>query len=256
MSAANFIALNSFPKSGNTWVRTFLAHLLFGGDVNAIPDRYRTSIFSGKETSFRSTSPRIYKTHDRLVSNIAEGREIDHVAYIYIIRHPLDVFLSYANYLALLPEDIRRPDLRPGPWPFSIKRAPVEELAANGGLTALLGAFIAFGTLSPNFQSPGSWFSHAETWAQRDGNPPVLRLRYEDLVCRGAAAFTEIGDWFGYDNASVEAAFNATSIDTQQDDKFYWRQKAFGYQDILTPDQINLFEKAHGNAARRLGYEF
>lgn len=255
MDASTFIALCSFPKSGNTWVRTFLAHLLAGGDVNAIPDKYRSPLLSGRAVLFRGGWARIYKTHDRLISNINADREISHAAYVYILRHPLDVFLSQANYISLRPEQVSRADLRPGPWNFSFPRASVEALAHNGGLTALLGAFMTFGTLMPNFQSAGSWFDHAETWSQRDDAPPLLRLRYEDMAQRGLAAFVEIAAWFGGDAAAAEAAFHATGRDTAKDDKFFWRQKALGYRDILTAEQIALFGAVHAERVARAGYD-
>jgi len=86
----------SFPKSGNTWVRFFIANL-----YNQIEPIYPEIDFYnihdivpeiGKEETFIFQNfPNVYKTHDQYNKSFSP--------VILILRNPYDVILSYYYYL-------------------------------------------------------------------------------------------------------------------------------------------------------------
>lgn len=251
-----YVALNSFPKSGNTWVRAALSHLLFDGALGAIPDRYRTAArFAPTTHDAEGRKVRLYKSHDRCINAIEAFEELRHRAVIHILRHPLDCFLSQLNYYLLDQTRIADPTLRPGPSPFALRAKSVEDAAARGLLDVYLDAFICYGTLNPSFVSAGSWFAHTRYWLAR-GEPalPVLTLRYEDLTARGAAAMAPVTDLFGRSRAEMAAAWDKAQADTARDGAFFWRQSPGLYRELLAPAQIERFRAAHGEAVAAAGY--
>lgn len=89
---ADDVFLVSFPKSGNTWVRFLLTHLLFPeADVKMDTiDRFIPDVYSANALANAAKSPRVIKTHHALLS--------DYPKSIYIVRDYRDVMVSYYHY--------------------------------------------------------------------------------------------------------------------------------------------------------------
>lgn len=153
-----FQLLASYPKSGNTYVRIFLAHYLRGNvDLNTIgfpifssvvnfplymPDR--RSIQGFKES-------RICKTHE--TSHGFSGRFVDRA--VYIVRNPFDVCISYSRHMGIsLDEAI-----------IAMARTS-KHLKGNDNIYR---------------QHIGSWSTNVYSWLNC-AKFPILILSYESIV--------------------------------------------------------------------------
>ena len=182
----SLILIASYPKSGNTWVRLILdtlrrdapvsindiavglyglerrqlfdmlapaeaSELLAGEIENLLPDFYAAVAADGGH---------ILKVHDRL-RKTPDGRWLFPPecvkSVIYVVRHPFDVAVSYANHRG-----------------FSVAEAVA--LMANADSVIPPDA----GESSVVVERPGTWSGNVASWLQ--GAPyPVTVVRYEDL---------------------------------------------------------------------------
>lgn len=254
-SGVRFIPIVSFPKSGNTWLRSIFSHLLYDGAFESIPNKYTQGPFVGGVAALPGgVQLRMYKSHDRILHGSVGNLEVRHVGAIHIIRHPLDVFLSLLNYMLLNPESVH-PDLRPGKHSFAFPPASIEEILSGEQLDVFFKTFVLYGTLMPTFHAAGSWFEHNEYWLNRDGDDiPIFRLRYEDLLEKGAEPLFPVARALGRSAAAMTAAFEAAAADTAPDGKFFWKQKAGTYHEVLSGEQLDLFHRLLGERTAALGY--
>lgn len=161
MSTISWIA--AYPRSGSTWLRFLLAHVLTGHAdssmhvANTIWDLHKP----GSIDRLANERSAIVKTHFPFSH--------DHPFFerttrcIVLIRHPLDVVVSVANYVC------RQGGLDLVDVPPLIDR--FSELFANtGGLP-----YDAF------WSSCGRWDENVRSWLEQDEFPTRL-VRYEDLV--------------------------------------------------------------------------
>lgn len=233
------IAIASFPKSGNTFVRTFLSEL-GGGDI---PDRYRAQKI-GLRIPCNGENCALYKTHDARPINLLFGRELRHVGILHVIRHPIDVFLSWLNYLLLEGKKLPRADLSvaPGSFPFvkEFKAEGVQNISSDH-MACLMGAYMALGRLSPGFAVVRNWHDHAASYLHSARSYPVWTIAYEHLVERPEEAFGCIGGLFGASGADVTEALERTRQATKPDGGFFWRQKAYGHTELLSQEHIDWF---------------
>lgn len=184
---SNLVWLASFPKSGNTWLRLFVAnylmnvkepfpinkaHLLTFGDMMGMP--YEK--LSGKPLSaldddtIDALRPRVHralaaqkadvmlvKTHQAVIQRKSAWTVTADVtkASIYVIRNPLDVAVSYAHHYGRNPSEIIEAlDSRWHKLPGDKKTIVTQYL--------------------------GRWSDHVLSWVD-DQELAALVLRYEDM---------------------------------------------------------------------------
>ncbi len=201
----NIVWLASYPKSGNTWLRAFLANLLANhpaplpfdtwlryGDDEARPELF-SEVASCDSTSLDIESlcavrPRVHaliaaraqgtvfvKTHNLNGSFAGYPLHNPDVAAgaIYVVRNPLDVAISMAAHFSLSLDE-------------AIDRLGNDDLAtANDAL------YVS--------QILGTWSHHVSSWADQAG-PRALVLRYEDMLEKPVKAFGKVARLVGLDN--------------------------------------------------------
>ena len=173
------VVLAFYPKTGSTWVRIFLYHLLNGNagktnfnfdDVNSVMPEFANSTFF-KRWPFPGV-PRLIKTHRRYNPMLARNR------IVLFTREPRDTMVSFLHYA-------------------NAKK----EFGFSGGLAELI-AHPEMGL--------DAYFHFYQSWLPQAG----LVLRYEDLLAEPAATFRMLIDFIGI-NASeddIERALEASSI--------------------------------------------
>lgn len=271
--------LASYPKSGNTWLRAFLASHLRGGqpvDLNvdlgqiqnlsarALQDRH-----AGLEhadltphevallrplTSRRiaDQKPGFYKVHDchlappgaREPATPADA--INRV--VYIVRDPRDVAISLAHHFG---------------WSIA---ASVDQMAD---------ATFRIGCSSPRLnanveQWVSSWSAHVESWLDAAGLR-LLLLRYEDLLTDPLQRFTELCRFLDLDDTrpAVSRSLEASrfSVLAGQEARTGFRERyhtstapffreggAGGWRSALAPELAERLAADHGRVMARLGY--
>jgi Sulfotransferase domain len=194
----NIIWLASYPKSGNTWFRSFLTALFSEKELD-INKLETNGIFSSKMPlentldlnadylsphqleqyqrlahtylSNKAKKPLFIKIHDAFTfsdnDNLPLIPESPTKIAIYLVRNPLDVTLSLANHTGK-----------------SIEKT------INTFITNAKGAFGSQKS-SPHlqFRQPlGTWSMHAESWLNHP-NFPVYVVRYEDMKAQPFETF-------------------------------------------------------------------
>lgn len=277
MSGGSFLWLASYPKSGNTWMRMFLATLRQGRELQRLDDigEGLTFIDQRREMDLRlglavgdlsdaqvlalrpgylkilaslRTTRVECKVHDAYVQtpsgdwlfppDVTDGA-------IHIVRDPRDVAVSYAHHSDKSIDSIVRymkdaqPGREPEAWP---ERIPYQRR---------------------------NWSEHVESWIDAPGHLRRLTVRYEDMLARPLDTFTRVAEFaeLPADPESVTAAIEATRFQRLREreeregfrekvngDYFFRRGRAGGWRDVLTPAQASRIVADHGRVMRRLGY--
>ncbi len=270
------IWLASYPKSGNTWMRSFLHNLFLNtqepSDINDL-DRFcvgesgiapymqfMTKPPAEMETAelmrlrplvqqeFMKASPDsvFVKTHNYLGD--WEGTALHNMdvtaGAIYILRNPLDVVLSAANHFGL-----------------SIDEA-IDRLREVGTGTALTNSHI------PEFHS--SWSVHVKSWTQHERNPQLLVLRYEDMLHQPEQAFGRVTQFLGLPvtperlaRAIRHSSFKVLKAQEEQKGfleaskkavAFFHEGRAEQWRGKLTPEQVRRIISDHREQMQRFNY--
>jgi len=196
------IWLASYPKSGNTWLRAFLANYLSNTEravaINDLPQhilgdnmRQHYLQFSGLKDealdaeAIKRLRAKVHlwlansRAHDVFVKThnavaLADGVPLITPAAtagaIYVLRNPFDVAVSYAHHyqipLERAVENLCRQDLR---------------LPEQGGVLE---------------QYLGDWGQHVRSWTKAPGMTRLV-LRYEDMARAPLKAFGQVTSFLG-----------------------------------------------------------
>lgn len=274
-----FYWLASYPKSGNTWLRLFLASLAKGGasvDINNMEadtrfgyarfpfdhflDIESTDLTVSEITNYR---PRIYEieaasANKPLFCKVHDAYHITPkgeplfppavtLGVVYLVRDPRDVAVSYASHSG-----------------YSIDKSI--------SVMANLQTMLCDEKRNQTKHIPQilySWSGHVKSWLDAPGIRRLV-LRYEDMVANPVDCFGEAARFLGMDAppSMVAAAVKAVRFETLSaaEDangfverpntvtKFFRRGVAGGWRDTLTSEQAARIESDHGPVMRLLGY--
>jgi len=265
----------SYPKSGSTWLRAFLAAYKTGSDVdiNALgmvggddlnPMHYQNVVgkpwkeltqFEAMATrgaallqlmhTYASLTPLFVKTHS-FVGQLAEFPTIPvgmTRAAVYIIRDPRDIVSSLARHNRdSIDETIKQ---------MGHPRMPI--------------------TRESLFHVIGSWSLNVESWSSPSASElNVHVMRYEDLLRQPIAYFEKMLAHVCWrpDAARLEHAISAscfTELQTQEvangfrerlgDEPFFHTGREGAWRDVLTEGQISRIEGDHGKTMLKFGYK-
>jgi len=153
-----FTWIASYPKSGNTWCRYIVAHILFDFD----PDTWRLDATIPDINNWTGDLIHQYKGAFPAKTHMTYSAIPPQMAMrnaIYLVRHPLDLVVSMAGYM------------EPEGSEDAVNDVLEDFIRGGGGLSKWL--HLGFGTVSENV---GSWAD------ARDRGEPILIVRYEDLL--------------------------------------------------------------------------
>lgn len=274
----NIVWLASYPKSGNTWLRAFLANLVANradplrldeltayADDEALPERF--SELAGRPShelaleeiavlrpkvhaliAQRAQGTRLVKSHN--MAGSFDGQPLYNwqvtAGAIYVLRNPLDVAVSMTHHFGL-------------PLDASVERLGNPQVAtANDNL------FVS--------QILSSWSSHVQSWADAAERAPgkVIVLRYEDLLEKPAKHFAKAAKLIGLgqDKARIERAVKHTSFQTlssleqkhgfveavDEKTRFFFKGRANQWREALSRDQVQRIVDAHREQMQRFKY--
>jgi hypothetical protein len=277
---AGIIWLASFPKSGNTWFRIFLANLAAGdkrpADINDLDERggiassrhefeAATLLDSGliSHNDIDRLRPRVY---ERVAADAKEQRWIKvHDAYtrtsegepmfsrvaggaVYLVRDPRDVAISLAHHNST-----------------TIDQAIKLMNAADGALCRGRKGMSA--QLRQKLQG---WSGHVTSWLDQI-DVPVHAVRYEDLMTDPVAHFGAALSFAKRPATEPEIALairhaDFAELQRQESEKgfaermsrtapFFRSGRAGGWRNTLTAEQVRAIEQHHGAVMVRLGYQ-
>ncbi len=269
--------ISSYPKSGNTWTRIFLANLILNENEPITPDRVAEVCMS--EASKSWTAPLLkdgqsfddlsfldiaklrieaqkravkinknvvlLKTHNYLgeFAGLPLCNMSATAAAIYIVRDPRDVAVSGADHFGVsLDETI---ELMNKPSAMS---EPDE---------------------SQIYEVYSSWSKHVKSWTQSKHNRLIV-LRYEDMLADPHKVLGDLARKLGVtkDEERIKRAVEFSSFKQLQaleaekgfvershkSEKFFRSGKAGGWREVLTDKQRYRIEKDHKAQMTRFGY--
>ncbi len=271
----NIVWLASYPKSGNTWTRIFLANYLFNTDAPIpINKVHRIGIGDSVAKAYRmvggpgidlADGPAMLALRPKVLRGItANGADLNFVkthnlrdfalgveliptpisrAAIYILRDPRDVAVSYARHYNLSPD------------------AAAHAIGRDDN--------IVVGGAQGVPQYLGSWSRHVETWTKR-APFPVLALRYEDMSADPERAFARLLEHIGFPVEAERLAravrFSAFDEVARQEsetgfieksetaERFFVSGTTGQWQSALSPEAVAEIETRHAHMMRRHGY--
>lgn len=247
------VGLYSFPKSGNTWLRAVVAGIAGIPEGPATLQKYVTDTHYGRVVEdpweFQGINWYFYKSHHKNVLTEHKDQTFVTDKVLYIYRHPLDVFVSYLNFISNNVSPQAGASL-------GISFDRVEDLTGPE-MERLFSAFVAHGTLFPQNRMFGSIFENIGNFRQlKEENPDLVHiLRYEDLMDDFRGEVRKICDFVGFRDIDVEAVFQAADKRTQKNGKFFWKRQKENYRNYLSAAQVDRFHYVYGKEMKQLGYE-
>lgn len=283
MRSLHFIA--SYPRSGNTWVRTFLFHLFrdqghISGTAtlrqvesllpwDAHPGLYRLALGHDvgelDPAAALAARPRIHRwlsTHLKTPPAIKTHSLFGHVCgsplfdmdvtqgALYLVRNPLDVIPSLAKLLGKTVDEA-----------IEIAERP---LYVHAGIPE--GTDEVEAPKAPDLW--GNWSQNVLSWT-KGGPSGTLVIRYEDLVSDQPKWFSVICADMGlsFTNDEIIRAMDSASlkrikerIESSEARPPGWNRGVVGsgtdvrYEDKLTQDQAKRIVDTHGNVMQAFGY--
>lgn len=270
------IYLASYPKSGNTWFRTFISNLLHEDerDINSIDtdgiasgrkpfdemlginssdldfeeiDRLRPLVY--KRISGCATKRKFLKVHDAYTMT-NDGTPLfpsENSKAIYIVRNPLDVSVSFSYHLSV---DIDRAIENMGKGDFSF-------CGNDNRLHKQLR------------QQLLSWSLHVSSWMNAK-DMEVYFMRYEDMKLNPFETFKKAVDFIGMD-VTKEQIIKAIGLSDfnrlkKQEEEKGFKEKPVGMESFfrkgqigdwknhLNQDQVKRIIEDHGHMMLKLGY--
>jgi len=263
----------SYPKSGNTWLRSFLQAYRGGGhlDLNDLHTGYGDSgehymrpvsalpladLQVAGQLLLRPAAllnamaimppPRLFKTHfcnlkPEGVPAYIPGEFTERA--IYIVRDPRDVLMSVCRHYGLS-------------TPMGVEMMANKDRRIGGG--------------GQTTQIISSWSNHVASWGGED-KYPVHVVRYEDMCSDPVSEFTEVIEFLGWDmdadriKRSVDAVELSKLRQREDDTGFvenplheergrFFNEGGSRWQDEVGPKWIEQIEKDHGDIMRHMAY--
>jgi hypothetical protein len=273
--------LASYPKSGNTWLRVFIANLVRGRiekrriGINEIgigeiaSSRHLFDIYSGVNSldlnfdEIENLRPQVYrsineytkdfvflKTHDAYLKTSNGSDLIPSEAtwgVVYIVRNPLDIVASYANHLGVTLNE-------------AISVLEDEDRILNN---RMCGRQLR--------QRLCSWSRHVESWVVDAVEClPVHVVRYEDMLTDTESVFEGISRFLNlsYSKEEIHLALGNASFDVLRSEEeasgfregslkasVFFRKGVSGeWRRELSAEQVDRVFDCHGHMMERMGY--
>lgn len=271
----NLLWLASYPKSGNTWIRAFLANLI-ANRLAPLPlaelpryceDESRAQLYrelSGRPAeeldidticalrpqvqatlAARAEGTLLVKTHNfwgGFGESLLHNPQVT-VGGIYVVRNPLDVVVSMSHHFGL---DID---------------GAIDFLGNEDTATDTDSRWVS--------QILGSWSTHVQSWSDIE-HPRFVVVRYEDLLEKPAKTFARVARVVGVeDRARIERAVAHASFATlskierrdgfieaseKTDARFFRVGRSNQWRQQLTREQVARVVDGHGAMMRRYRY--
>ena len=266
----------SYPKSGNTWVRIFLANLILNAKEPLSPDRANEVCVSEANRvwykSFVKDKP-WEEQSDQEIADVRENAQRRAVevnknvvllkthnflgeflnnplcsmqftaAAIYIVRDPRDVAVSGADHFGVSVDET-----------IELMRRTGARSEADQNLV---------------YEIYNSWSNHVKSWSQVK-HKNLIVLRYEDMLSDPLKALGGLAKRLGItqDDARIKRAVEFSSFKQLQaleaekgfvershkSEKFFRSGKSGGWRDALSDKQRYKIEKDHKVQMKKFGY--
>jgi hypothetical protein len=237
----------SYPKSGNTWVRTIIQEMVAPGlkPTVAIPSLIKEFPDDAPVFDIMGTRAKIIKTHCHTAHKRLRRITDNVIGVITIHRHPLDVMLSYINfsYVKKNNDNFKGGILK-----------TVTNIIHDGDLDYYVDEFIALDGCKEYSKICRSWSQYYGDWAAVAGDGSHLELCYEELAEYPVEGVERIRTFLRLPPMDIPELLFRVEQQTSLDGRFFWRKKAYNFQDLIPEASIRRFENHFAESLTRLGY--
>jgi hypothetical protein len=272
---AGIIWLASYPKSGNTWLRSFLHNFLRAEDrsydINRLTDltagESMTELYRAldpalgenytddrirelrplvhRAISQRSPDNVLVKTHNALVEvDDAPLISLDITAgAIYVVRNPLDVAISFSHHNRTTIDNI-------------IEFMNTSSAATTSNATNV-------------YEFYDTWSGHVASWTATP-SATLHVMRYEDMLANPQKSFAAVVKFLGIEapRQRIEKAVRLSSFQVLKEQErrqgfrerprameaFFREGKAGQWRKVLSKEQVAAIVAAHREQMERFGY--
>ena len=236
----------SYPKSGNTWLRTLLSAYYYSKDgiykesliknIGQFPEKKHFQGFDylpkvvidtsrywikAQERINRDKKLRFFKTHN-VYGSINEHKFTDKtnsIGCIYIVRDPRNVITSLKNHYELSYPEALEWMINPKKYIYDYEN--LEEYS--------------------DFQFISSWENNYKAWkSQRDF--PIKIVKYEDLMDKTYSVFLEIIEFINHvtnTNEKINRLKVKNSVNSTSFSKLKANEKQFGFSESVKSKKDN-----------------
>ena len=273
----------SYPKSGNTWMRSFLSAYFMTEDgefniknLDHIQDYPNEQFFDegiikkneiykywekSQKKIFERKKVKFLKTHNALIS--IKGHNFTYPQFvlgiIYIVRDPRNIITSIKNH-----------------HEFKTYNESLEYMQSEGAFV-----YQEQNSSYAKFNYVGSWKMHHNSW-NNSGFYRILTIRYEDMENEPYKTFRDIVVFVNticrfnkrVNNNKIEKAINSTSFDklkkfeenglfkenrykkdSEEKIKFFYLGKKNNWKNLLDDEIKNKMNKYYKEDLIKFGYE-
>ena len=239
---ARDVFLVSYPRSGNTWMRTAIAILQTGDDVRSIGDLdYIVPDIHHRvpRKRIRALPRYIVKSHFQLGSRMPSAR---YRRVIHLVRDPRDCVVSYFRYLRHTARENR-----------AIDEFVIDCLAGRVW--------------------PCSWQEHVLSWTFRSALPPnheILTIRYEDFRAEPAITLQLVARFLRLARpaSTIDGVVAATTLprmrereaeglrptESSTEPYFVGSARSGDWRELLSAQSLEALRKFAGPAMEWFGY--
>ena len=250
------IWIASYPKSGNTWVRSIISSLIYSNDgvfsfdllknIQQFPNKAHFENLTEKFQDIHELKKfwipaqdrinldkklKFFKTH-HINCKIGEypfTNKDNTLATIYIVRDPRNLVNSFTNH-------------------YTINKNTAKEHITSPKFVT--GTFYKQNKKNNVFTIMGSWKDHYNSWTKKNDN--LLLIKYEDLLSDPNKEINKIIKFitkyinFNYDDAKINNIINSTSFEKM---KKMETDKGFheAVQNKVNENKVNFFNLGKDN---------
>jgi len=262
----------SYPKSGNTWIRTTCAAYAIGRTAD-LQDLVKHDDIGTFE--YQSVSPIPVNTLGldaeallRPSAMLVLSRKIDSVTLVKSHHACMEV-----NGLPLFHEEWTRRVVNPVRDPRDVACSVKDHFGMSYEEAV---EFMDYGQATIGGQGKchhmlGTWSDHVGSWMRTD-RVPVHAVRYEDMLEDPEKEFRDILSFLGIEEIEeerLEMAVEGTSFENMQEieekhgfpeksprqDRFFRKGTHGAWREELTEKQVRTIEEDHGEMMETLGYD-
>lgn len=274
--------LASYPKSGATWTQSIvrragIQHGVSQGDL----DVYKLIASGGEPTTsnaiksgITSDMCTILKTHCTWGGEEVLHRELplDMVAFVHVIRNPLDMLLSYVNFTKIqYKNNIDNRNFQEKlfvdflgfdkPLSYDAWLGMKLEDIPQENLDTALKNFTKNKLQVPSLNLVGgNWLEFNLSWKKAAAKFPSVMIRYEDCI-QDLSSYSALTKIFKFSNEDILKAAKDIQIARKKEPTnvdlkvFYNKMSSYYYLDFFSPASIKGFTEKYHTELELLGYE-